>query len=1057
MNKFRLSGQSDSINTTTTASFSFPILLGCFFLSGFAGLIYETAWTQQFTLVFGTSELAVATVLGAYMAGLALGAAIAARYSNSIRRPLWLYAVLELGICVTALMVPWAIRVAGKLQVNLFSGPNLPNDETGLSLLLFDLISSFGILLVPTCLMGATLPFLVRYAVRRERDVAPRVGMLYTLNTLGAAVGTLAAAFVFLPRFGQNTTVWVAVFTNLAVFLGAFLLARNERNQELDILTENNEHQAYTWVLPVMLVSGAISFTYEILWSRLLTHLLGGSIYAFGTMLATFLASIALGAAFAGRMATTRARTILIFALAQICAAFLSLGGFAVANRLPQLLPTLANQDSLFWMGTLLSSLTILPGALCFGATFPCAVKLLAGGAANAGRASGRVFSWNTMGAIFGSLFAGFYLIPTWGFAGTVKLAVICSLGLAMVITLLWRFSFTKSTSSTDEGFPWNVSFISLLVLIFTGSVVWYLRPPQTPWRILQTSSLRGNTSDAKVVFLGVGRSSTVMLTEYGSDWRLTTNGLPESVIQAPGTRPSRFSVARWLSLLPLAARPDTHSMMVIGLGGGVTVEQIPNTVKRIQVVELEPEVLRANRHLSAHRRTDALQDPRISIHINDARNALQLSNEKFDAIVSQPSHPWTGASSNLFTTEFFELVRARLNDSGVFVQWIGLQFVDADLLRSLVATLSESFSYVELYAPDKRRAVLFLASNRPLGDLAAMKLSLSNAKHSWAEVGIYRVEDILASRELDSQGSLMFAAGAPVISDGRNLLKIRSPRVLSQPINLALVDAIFGTWDPLNQTTDGMDRVYMARRLLERKQVVRARRVAAATHDPLARQTIEGMIAIAENHIKKGVQILTDVLRRDPGHAEAVATIIQLFRSNRRGQPTVTLNPLLSEHARALIHVWQLERENEWEQLRSMDSSLLIEDPSHPLYDDCLSVRVSWRLEFDDPVLIQQSLALSEKLVQQRALAPSFILRARAASKAENYPIMLAMLFEMIQYLERYPASQSPVLKEHLAHEVRQLIDTMPAGHPLVEHYRLKMLVQLAEVGSKVQRQDES
>lgn len=1032
----------------TSSSVNFALLLGCFFLSGFAGLIFETAWTQQFSLVFGTSELAIATVLGAYMAGLALGASVAARIADRIRRPVRLYALLELAIGLTALAVPGAIRVAGKLQVSFFGGRDLPHEAASLSLLLFDLTSSFVILLLPTCLMGATLPLLARHVVRQDGELAPRVGLLYTVNTIGAAVGTLTAAFFFLPWFGLTLTVWVGVFINLIIFLGVFLLPRSGRARPPVKPASIVRRQSFPWILPLMLLSGVISFTYEIFWTRLLTHILGGSVFAFGTMLGTFLAGIAIGAAIAGKLAVTRVRAILGFAAAQLGIAISSLAGFAFSSHLPLLAAGWANDGNILLMGTALSGLTLLPGAICFGMTFPCAVKILAGGAADAGRACGRVFAWNTVGAIGGSLLAGFYLIPFLGFAGTVKWAVNASLGLVLITAICTALVWVKATAKEQATLPLRFSSAAFLLLALLGWTVLYFQPPTTPWRILRTSALGGKSSDGPVVFLGVGRSATVLLTEYGCDWRLTTNGLPESVIQSPGTRPSRFAIGRWLSLLPLAARPDTRSMLVIGLGGGGTIEGIPETITQIQVVEIEPEVVKANRLVSARRRENPLEDPRVSLHINDARNALRLSDKRFDAIVSQPSHPWTGAAANLFTAEFFDLVRSRLSNDGIFVQWIGLQFVDADLLRSLVATLGECFPYVELYAPANRSAVLFLASGQPLGDLAAMNRSLSIGKQAWAEIGVYRVEDILGSRELDSEGSRRFAAGAALIRDGRNLLQIRSPKAMRHAISAAEVDALFATSDPLLQPTPTLDRVYLARRLLERKQVGRVKRVATATQDPLARETIQGLVAIAEKRRAQGIQILTKVLRREPGNAEALAGILHLFRSKMRGQPNFAMAPLLSETARTLIKAWGLEKQQNWEQLRTLEASLLIEDPSHPFFNDCLHLRVRWRLEVGGPEMIQQGLVMSEALVQQRALAPDFLLRAQAAAKAENYPILLGSLFEILHFLSRYPPDQPQIWKETLALETRRIIESLPGEHPLIDHFRLKMLVQLAEAG---------
>jgi spermidine synthase len=204
----------------------FALLLVCFFLSGLAGLIYQTAWTRQLAFVFGTSELAVVTVLAAYMGGLAAGAAAAARFVARIRRPVLVYGLLELGIAAAALGVPAAIAAATALQVAVFGGRADTAETPGLAPAVFTFVCSATILLVPTGLMGATLPLLARHAVRREGEIGPRVGLLYATNTAGAVAGALASGFVLLPLLGLRQTLLAAATANAMVFVAALLMAR---------------------------------------------------------------------------------------------------------------------------------------------------------------------------------------------------------------------------------------------------------------------------------------------------------------------------------------------------------------------------------------------------------------------------------------------------------------------------------------------------------------------------------------------------------------------------------------------------------------------------------------------------------------------------------------------------------------------------------------------------------------------------------------------------------------------------------------------------------------
>ncbi len=327
------------------------VLSLCFFLSGFAALLYQTAWQREFSVVFGTSELAVATVLAVYMGGLALGAGLAERYVGRIGRPVLLYGLLEAGIGLAALAVPLALGQAQELYAGLLGGQPLPPDARTLGQSLFYVLAGFVILALPTGLMGATLPVLMRSAVHTDAQIGPRAALLYGINTAGAVAGAVVAGFFLLGSLGLRGTVWVGVAVNALVFLIAALLARG--TAAAAPLPRQPTHgpgqdpsfaarclaplrkaggwrtalvRQPAWILPVMALSGAITFTYEVLWTRLLSHVVGGSIYAFATMLAAFLAGIALGGGLAGPLARSPGQAAGNFVRAQAGIAVISLG-----------------------------------------------------------------------------------------------------------------------------------------------------------------------------------------------------------------------------------------------------------------------------------------------------------------------------------------------------------------------------------------------------------------------------------------------------------------------------------------------------------------------------------------------------------------------------------------------------------------------------------------------------------------------------------------------------------------------------------------------------------
>ena len=420
-------------------------VVSCFVLSGFAALLYQTAWMRQFSLVFGTSELAIAAVLSAYMGGLALGAGIAARYVHKVTRPVLAYGLLEAGIALSALAVPLLLRLASLLYVALLGGQAEPVDASGLGQSFFYLTIAFVVLLIPTSFMGATLPLLTKYVVHSNEQIGTRVGMLYATNTVGAIAGTLVAAFLLLPRFGLMGTVFFGVAINFLVFVLAALLARSfgdvfkgedaaaaaARKSQTPI-SRTNISPRRQWVLPIMLLSGANAFVYEVLWTRLLGHVLGGSIAAFATMLAGFLSGIAIGSAIASRFAKQRDSSTRWFVLAQC--------GIAAASMLIYQLIPLTIRDSVGLNGNILLAISVLlPATIFIGATFPLAVRILAVDQTDAPSSSAKVYSWNTVGAIFGATVAAFFLIPALKYEGAIRFAVTLNALLALAALILLR------------------------------------------------------------------------------------------------------------------------------------------------------------------------------------------------------------------------------------------------------------------------------------------------------------------------------------------------------------------------------------------------------------------------------------------------------------------------------------------------------------------------------------------------------------------------------------------------------------------------------------------
>jgi predicted membrane-bound spermidine synthase len=759
--------------------------------------------------------------------------------------------------------------------------------------------------------------------------------------------------------------VYIGAATNALVFFGAALLARGVPPLEAAPASLQRAH--FHWVLPLVALSGVASFTYEVIWMRLLGYLLGGSIQSFATMLASFLLGIALGSAVAARLTKDPMRAGHGFALAQIGAAGLSLLAFGAADWLPDLARALdAGRAGSQSANALIAILGLLPGTLCIGAVFPFAVRLVARGTGDAAPASARVYAWSTLGAISGALLSGYVLLPALRFAGAMGAAAALNLVLALVAAYLLRPRLRAAGVVAAAG------LVLLLVL-----------PPATPWNVLRYRALGDQGWDGDVTYYGVGRSSTVLLFDQRTDWRLTTNGLPESEIDRAQPAPNQHPTSRWLAMLPVLLRPEARSMLVIGLGGGLTVEAAPSALESIHVIELEPEVVRAHERLAELRGSSPLADPRVKLVLNDARGALLLTDARFDAIVSQPSHPWTVGASHLYTREFFALAADHLEPGGIFAQWIGLAYVDAALLRSLVATLLDVFPHVTLFQP-AQGAMLFAASNAPFDPLETSARALRRAPEDFARFGLRAVEDFAASWVFDSRDAQRFAANARINTDDRNQLATRSAGLGQNALGGPRGSRFLLRYQPLLSRETGLQMPYLVRHLVGKGARARALRLASDLEDPFERMLALGWATI-ESDPRRAADHFRRALRRDP---TAQSARFGLLRVQRRavesGDATyLELAEQLDGAAAAVVAGWRHAAAEDWPALRALETALAAAELLDPAFDDALRLRVQWRNAGSDPVLRRQALEIATEMLRGQLTPEDAVVAAEAFAAA--------------------------------------------------------------------------
>ncbi len=814
------------------------------------------------------------------------------------------------------------------------------------------------------------------------------------MNTAGAVAGTVTAGFLLLPALGLSGTVWVGVAVNAIVFVIAAQIARSikltvtppsEARSSAETPSTSKEGFGLlgrSWILPLMLLSGANTFAYEVLWTRLLGHILGGSIAAFATMLASFLGGIAIGSAVAARFATDRQRSLSAFVFIQLGIAATSI---AIYELMPLLIP-----DAMGLRGNVLLAIAILlPATLFVGATFPFAVRILAQDERDAAQSSARVYAWNTVGAIVGAAVAGFVIIPWLRYEGAVQLAVTINVALALAASLL--ILRKQLPAALTSG-------LTLALIVF-------LYNPIQPEDILRSSPI-ADSRTGDIRYYEVGRSATVLVLEEDGFLSLRTNGLPEASTNLEGAPPYQHN-QQMLSTVPILARPDTREMLIVGFGAGVAVEGVPPSVQTIDVIELEPKVIDANRLIGPERAIDPLEDSRVNVIINDARSALALTSKRYDAIVSQPSHPWTAGASHLYTREFMELAREHLNPGGVFLQWMNSQFVTESLLRSLCATLLDVYPYVRVYQWQPQ-ILFFLGSDEPIEpelELARTGRPLRDDPLHYLQKGVGSVEDLLIALAMDQKNLEAFASGAPVLTDDFNRMATESAVAMEREETLMfrpLAD-LLATYDPLLQADSfihndfpaEIEFSYISERL-ERNGFKRHAVDLANTLQEL--ESSESLLLIGMGLERQGERlesqrILISALLSQPFDGQMQYAVLKpwlgALTRNEAPEYAMEIAGRASGSQAAVLEGMKAAREQDWQALVGLDNTLAEVTPTDLWYLEAVKLRADWRIKVTTPGF-QPRFAREAKRLIDNAIAiyqdPDFYsMRVAAAFVADD------------------------------------------------------------------------
>lgn len=787
------------------------LFLFFFFLSGAAGLIYEVVWSRLLGLIFGTSALAISTVLFAFMGGMALGSIVLGRWVDRWRSPLLLYGILEGLIGIVCLFVPLLLSYVSGVYKIFY--PSLQGSFLSISLVRFALI--LLVLLPPTFLMGGTFPaFTSGYAQMKE--VGKDLGVAYAVNTGGAVVGTLLAGFVLLPSIGMSLTIKIAVTLNLLVFGGCLVFARKqeqmgERGEE-DIPYVYPHSLANLSIL-VIGISGFSSMALEVAWTRALHMVFGITTYAFTSMLSAFLLGLAIGSAEISRIMEKRKDLPLLLAIVEGGIGFSALLVSRFIDDLPHLFLYIfklsgGNFYFLQVIQFLVCFLVLLIPTFLFGASFPLALRISLKGKAEMGRSIGGVYASNTLGNIIGSFSAGFLLMPIIGASGIIVLASFLNLIAGGV--MLWGIHREKLLPQ-----PRLAGALFLCAVLFSAFPLrWDIKSLTSGVYLYAPSYLEeGSIEKAKrrieqrdIVYYKDSLTSTVTVT------RGVQEGFVAYALQIDGKTEASshwdLSTQYMISHLPLLLSDSPRKAMLIGLASGCSLgAALAHPLQEIYCLEIEPAMKEACEFFREVN-DDCLSDSRARIIIDDGRNFLALTNEKYDCIISEPSNPWISGLGNLFSREFYEICKARLNKGGILALWIPAYVTSVEDFKGMIATVTSVFPYVTLWNyPPLWSDVIVICSSEPL-KISPLKIQRKieanpRLQKSLGRIGIKNAWDVLKGFLLPPNKVQEFCRGMPINTDDLPRVEYSSPRWLYAGLNYRVLDELLALCDNVPLPTD--------------------------------------------------------------------------------------------------------------------------------------------------------------------------------------------------------------------------------------------------------------
>jgi spermidine synthase len=669
-----------------------------YFCSGACSLIDEVVWVRLLKLTLGNTVYASSIVVSVFMGGLALGALVMGRYADGIRRRLRLYALLEVVATVSALSLPWLLELVGAVYKWFF----VEFEPSPTVLLFLQVVISTVVLLVPSTVMGSTLPLLGRYVTGLGSRVGRLVGRLYALNMLGAAIGCFLAGFVLIRLVGVMGTLYIAAGINMLVAFGGWMLSRSHESGGRAVTGATTEQQRSTatiktangrryLLMAAFFTSGLVSIGYELVWMRSIVFLLRGFTYVFSAVLTIYLLGNVIGAWIGSRLSKRLRRPAVGFGVSLTCLGalgifyipWLSMWHTRMVPNITRLFGTVlgvAEVKAMIWPLFHTTFLFVLP-AMTMGIGFPLALQAWSNYRHKVGQTTGTVYGVNTIGAVLGGLVTGFLLIPFMGVQLSITVLGLAGilLGAAMVQAFAERLRITRRLSHLAAATGLTVIAIVIPSDIFASRLV-AAQMPET--RLL---SVKEGVTTTVSVHREVGAETLV----------LATSGLPVAGDHLSG-------VQKTLGHLGILLNNNTQEILSVGFGAGETSLCMSlHNLKRIDTVEIAPELVEVALKFFRHINLGEKLDEKVNMIYMDAKNYINLTQRNYDLIVNDCTDPKAVAdNASLYTKEYFQAGLERLNPGGIFASYLPIRSIPVSCIQSIMGTFAEVFPYVTIWFP---------------------------------------------------------------------------------------------------------------------------------------------------------------------------------------------------------------------------------------------------------------------------------------------------------------------------------------------------------------------